>query len=530
MSYRASTGAALGLIFALLTVPVLAEEPRRGGTLTYAMFPEPSTLVNHNNTAQKIAGKITEGLLSYDYDLSPRPHLARAWTVSPDGLIYTFTLRDDVRWHDGKPFTSADVAFTIETFKQIHPRGRLAFAQVTEVRTPDPSTAIVVLAKPAPYLLASLAGSQIPILPRHVYEGSPIATNPANAHPIGTGPFVFKEWVRGSHVVLERNTDYWDKGKPYIDRLVTRFIPDAGARAAALESGEVDIAGDTPIAGPDLERLKSLPQLGSETKGYEYSGVLSQVVLNLDTPALKDLRVRQALAAAIDPRIVLNVAWYGYGELSPTVVIPAVKSFHDEAAKPYPIDLVRAEKLLDEAGLKRGSDGSRLALRLTYSPFFDGNRRTAEYIRQALARIGVSAAIAPYDQAQYVKTVYTDRAFDLSVEVVSNAPDPAQGVQRFYWSKNFKPGVPFSNGSHYANTDVDRLLEAGESETDPKKRREHYLAVQRQIYTDIPVINLISLKPVTIFKRTVRNHTVNAEGLNFNFADVYISEPAKNPK
>ena len=164
-------------------------------------------------------------------------------------------------------FTSADVAFSIQTLKQYHPRGRATFANVEGVRTPDANTAIVVLSKPAPYLLTALAGTESPIVPKHLYEGTDVATNKANSAPIGTGPFVFKEWVRGSHITLERNPNYWDKGKPYLDRIIFKVVPDAGTRAVALETGEAQYAVYSPVPPKEAQRLRESGKVAIETNG-----------------------------------------------------------------------------------------------------------------------------------------------------------------------------------------------------------------------------------------------------------------------
>ena len=178
--------------FALIAAspaPALAA-PNHGGTLTWLVTPEPASIVPLTTTAggnAEIGPKVVEGLLTYDKDLNPQPLLATAWSVSKDGLQYRFNLRHGVKWHDGKPFTSADVAFSILTLKQVHPRGRSTFANVTDVKTPDPYTAIIELSKPAPFLLTALSGSESPIVPKHLYEGTDIGSNPYNSAPVGTG-------------------------------------------------------------------------------------------------------------------------------------------------------------------------------------------------------------------------------------------------------------------------------------------------------------------------------------------------------
>ena len=217
-----AAGIALGPFASLAQAAVQGStvSPRHGGRLTVLVNPEPNALVNFATTAgaeQRISPKVTEGLLAYDFNVQPRAQLATAWAISPDGLQYTFKLREGVRWHDGQPFTSKDVAVSIGLLKQYHSRGRSTFANVLEVETPDPHTALLKLSKPAPYLIYALAASESPIVPAHIYgSGNPLE-NPHNIDPIGTGPYRFKRWERGSHVVFLRNPDYWDAPKPYID-------------------------------------------------------------------------------------------------------------------------------------------------------------------------------------------------------------------------------------------------------------------------------------------------------------------------
>ena len=504
--------------------------PARGGTLNFIVEPEPPTILALAHTAggtQKISPKVTEGLLTYDFGLTPKPQLATEWSVAPDGLTYTFKLRPNVKWHDGKPFTSADVAYSIELLKQVHPRGRGSFANVIAIDTPDPLTAIFRLSKPAPYLLKALYAAESPIVPKHIYEGVKIAdvpTNPNGSAPIGTGPFIFRQWVRGSHIILERNPDYWDAGKPYLDQIVVRFVPDGAARAAGFETGELDLGGDNPIPLADLERIKALPNIGIDSRGYETKGDQTQLILNLDNEYLKDVRVRRAIAHAIDLDVILNTVWYGYGHVSPTPISTFLPQYLDTSIKPYAFDLKAAEQLLDEAGYKRNGSGNRFSLRLTHNSYNEGFKRVAEYLKQNLARIGIDARIDSYDFSTYIQKVYTERAFDLTAEYLGNQFDPTLGVQRIYWSKNFKLGLPFSNASHYQNPEVDRLLETASVEVDEAKRKQEFNDFQKIIADELPVINLIALENVTVFNKRVKNHTTGAEGVQSNFADVYIKE------
>jgi peptide/nickel transport system substrate-binding protein len=516
-----AVGAGLGLTGRA----AFANSPRRGGVLTLLINPEPPTLTTIAHTAANsvlLSAKVTEGLLDYDFDLNPKPQLATAWSVSPDGLQYTFKLRQGVRWHDGQPFGSADVAHSIALLREFHPRGRATFANVSDIRTPDAQTVVLVLSQPVPYLLTALAAAESPIVPKHRYGSGRADANPNNIAPIGTGPYRFKEWVRGSHIVYERNGDYWDKPKPYLDRLIVRFIPDAGARTAALETGEVHLAPGTPVSLAEIDRLKRLGKLSFSTEGYQYINGVFRLEFNLERPFFKDQRVRQAFAHAIDRDVVIRTAWYGHGRHTPGPVAPTLKRFfHADLAVPV-FDLERANRLLDQAGFPRGPDGVRV--KLTHDPMpHEGANRSAEYFKQALAKVGVDVTLRAQDFATYIKRVYSDRDFDFNFGGMSNTFDPTVGIQRLYWSKNFKRGLPFSNGSGYSNPETDRLLEAAAVELDPKKRVALWVQIQKAVVRDLPDLTLISPDNYTIADRRVLNHTTGGLGVAGNLADLSLS-------
>jgi peptide/nickel transport system substrate-binding protein len=483
---------------------------------------EPSTLSSINNTSTPLtSGKIFDGLVTYDFDLNPKAQLATSWTVSPDGLKYVFKLREGVTWHDGKPFTSADAAFSILRLKAGHPRGRATFANVEQANTPDPLTLELILSKPAPFLMVALGPSESPIVPKHLYEGVDVATPPGPALLIGTGPFVLKEWNRGSHVVLERNPNYWDKPKPYLDRVVIRFMPDAAARAAAFEAGDLDLGSSAPVPLADLPRFEKDARFTVHRQDYAYSGAQHQIFFNLETEVLKDRRVREAVAHALDLNRMVDTVFYGAAKVSPSPVSVALTPFYDPAIKPRAFDPARAEKLLEEAGLPKKADGMRVQLRLLINPFIDA--RLADFVRQSLRRVGIDAVIQPREFAAYVKQVYGDRQFDMIIESLSNVFDPTVGIQRGYWSKNFRPGLPFSNSARYESAEADRLLEAAAVEMDGAKRKELWRQFQHLIHKDIPSVDLLSPLEVVIANKRLRNFAVGAEGVSSNWADAYFA-------
>ena len=458
----ATSSAALFALTGPLAAQTPAADPRRGGTLSIILQPEPVTLTPAANVAQPtqlVAGNIYDGLVTYDFDLKPRPNLAESWEVAPDGLTITFRLRKGVTWHDGKPFTSADVKWSLENvWRTIHPRNKALFENVSSVETPNDATVILRFAKPSLPIFSVINGVGAPILPRHLYEGTDILNNPFNNKPVGTGPFVFKEWKKGEYVLLERNPNYWDPARPYLDKLVFRVIPDAAARAAAIEKGEIQYAPFNPVPFRDVERLAALPGLKVETRGYEWLSPVLYFDLNVDNPYLKDVRVRQAIAHAVDRDALTKVVWFGYGKPAISPVPSTLVAFHDPSVPRYPFDPKKAEALLDEAGFKRNADGVRFSLTHDFLPYGDDYRRTGEFLKQALKRVGIEVTIRSQDSAAFIKRIYADRDFDISSSYNAAFPDPQIGVVREYWSGWLGTKTPWTNGSGYRNPEADALI------------------------------------------------------------------------
>ncbi len=529
MKPRFATWYVAACLFAcLFTQAVTAQEPVKGGTLTMIAQPEPPTLVSAFNSAAPIgivSTKIFEGLLTYDFDMNPKPALAETWKVSADGKTITFNLRKGVKWHDGKDFTSADVQFSaMKIWKELHPRGRSTFAKVTAVETPSPYVAVFKLSEPSPPLMSALTSYEGQVLPKHLYDGTDIAQNPWNNKPIGTGPFVFKEWQKGNFIQLDRNPAYWDKDKPYLDRIVFRIIPDASARAAALETGEVLLGGFSPVPLNDVKRLESTGKFDIETRGYEYLAPMFLLEFNLANAYLKDKRVRQAIAHAIDRDVIVKTIWFGFGKPAVSAVPSVLTQFHDPSVAKYPFDPKKAEQLLDDAGFKRGAGGKRFKLIHDFLPYGNDYQRTAEYVKQALGKVGIDVEIRSQDTAAFLKRVYTDNDFEMTSNFFYALPDPTIGVQRIYWSKNIKKGVPFSNSSGYTNPEMDKVIEDAQVEHDRKKRRELLNRMQQIAAEDLPVLDLFEVRFFTIANKRVHNHTNSAEGVYASFSNVWIAK------
>jgi len=504
-----------------------AQEPLRGGTLSVALSSEPVHLNGALTPASgvgMVSTKMLEGLLGYDFELNPVPRLATGWIVAPDGLSITLRLRAGVKWHDGTDFTAADVAFSLlQVWKVLHPRGRATFAGVTAVETPDPLTALLRLSVPAPALLAALSGYESPVLPKHLYEGSDIANNPRNSAPIGTGPFRFKEWRRGEAIRLERDPGYREPYKPYLDAIDFRILPGGGNRVAAFETGEVMLGAFNPVPLNDVERLDKLAHLDIETRGYEYFAPMYVAQFNLRNRVLADPRVRQAFAHAIDRAALMRSVWFGFAGNATGPVPSAQKRWYTDDVPRQAFDPKRAEQLLDEAGQTRGPEGRRFRLTLDYLPVGADHRRTAEFLRQQLARVGIELTVREQELPAYMRRIYTDQDFDLAVGPINAMADPGIGVLRLYGSKSIESGLLFGNAGGYRSAAMDRAIDAAQIEGDTALRRGLLGQVQRLAQQDLPLIDLFEPRFFTVFNKRLHGHTIGAEGVCGSFAEAWLA-------
>jgi peptide/nickel transport system substrate-binding protein len=515
----------LGLAATLLPLAGRAQ-PRRGGTLVMTIIPEPSSLTSAFNTAAPltvVSPKILEGLLSYDADLNPQPHLATSWTITSDGHSLAFALRQGVKWSDGQDFTSADVAFTfLNLLKKFHPRGRTTFAALEAVETPDAHTVILQLSRPAPALMSALSSAESPILPKHLYETGDPLTNPANNAPIGTGPFRFAEWKRGNYIALDRNEAYWDSGKPYLDRLVIKTYNDANARSAAFESGELQLASTTPVPLGDIDRFKQNKAFTVTDKGDELNNTIDFLGFNLRRPALAKVEVRQALSQAINRDVMIRTVWYGLAQKLDSPVPSVVPQFHAKGLPQPVFDLKQANDALDKAGFPHGAGNMRFKLTLDLPTISDVYQREAEFLRQAFRVVGVDVEIRISDVPGYIKRVFGDYDFDLTLFPGSATNDPTIGLQRFYWSKAIAKGAPFVNAWDYSNPEMDQVLEAAAIEVNPAKRRDLFARFQEIAMRDLPLLPLALPSNITIATVRLQDFMTGGEGIRDPLANAWL--------
>ncbi len=527
----ALAAAALVLTF---SSPAMAQgSPQKGGTLVIVVQPEPPTLASYQSTAGpvgQVATKVYEGLLEYDFQLKPIPSLAQSWTVSPDGKTITFKLVPGVKFHDGKPFTSADVQFSVmEVLKKLHPRGVNTFRAVTAVDTPDAMTAVFRLSEPAPYMMMALSSYESPMVPKHVFGTGDIARHPNANLPVGTGPFKFVEWQKGQFMRFDRNPDYRKPGLPHLDRIVARFIADSGTRSAAMETSEVHMGGFNAIPPVDVRRLEKLPHIEVTNKGYEMQSPIVQLDFNTTRAPFDNPKVRQAVAYAMDRKFVLDNIWFGFGRpatgpINSNFRANGLYTTTDVRNYNVPNGVELANKLLDEAGLKRGADGVRFEIVHDVTPYGEEWRRFGEYTQQQLAKIGIKATLRVEDVPGWLRRVYTNYDFQLTSNWIQTLADPSIGVHRLYHSGSIKPGTVFVNSSRWTTKETDELMDKANVELDAKKRAALYHELQRRVVEASPLVFMHELDFVTVYNKRVNGFPLSPLGLYSSMDQVWLAK------
>ena len=507
---------------------VHAQAQGTGGRLIVAADSEPKNLnpaIVASNGVFFIASKVIEPLAeaSFTGEDGLEPRLATGWKGAADGLSVTFTLREGVKWHDGKPFTSADVAFSaMNLWKPLQNLGRIVFANLSDVETPDEKTAIFRFSKPTPFQLIRNALPVVTsVVPKHLYEGTDIAANPANNMLVGTGPFKFAEYKPGEYYRLERYTEYWSEDQPKLDEIVYRVLPDRAGAGTALEAEEIHLAAFSAVPLSDLARIGKEPGIQIISAGYEALTYQLVIEINHRRKELADLNVRQAIAHSIDKDFVVRTIFLGFAQPATGPVPHNSKEFYFADVEDYEFDVDKANAMLDEAGYKRGANGTRFSLKLLAAPYFNETRQFGDYLRQALAAIGIDAELANNDSAAHQKAVYTDHAFDLAIAPPVFRGDPAISTTILVQS-GIPGGVPFSNQGGYANPELDAIIAKAAETVDGKARIGLYNDFQRMVADDLPLINVAEWGFITVARDTVLNVGDNPRWAVSNWADAAL--------
>lgn len=497
----------------MAAAPTPNPQAKRGGTVVVVASSDPGSLnpaITTSGSIHPITDQIYNGLVGLDDKLNPVPELAKSWQISEDGKVYTFQLQPNVKWHDGVAFTSDDVKFTFEqALLKYHSRTKAGLEGVLDkIETPDPLTVVFRFKQPYSPLLQRLDVVEASIIPKHIYDGKDVMTDPANLKPIGTGPFKFVEYVKGDHVTLERNPDYFRSGFPYLDKVVFRIITNSTTATQALENGEVDYLSN--VSGADLSRLQKNSNI-TLVQGYGGSGgTLCQdtMIPNLTKAPFDKLEVRQAFYQALDRQFLLDKVYFGQGSLSTGPISKQMWAYSPDV-KAYPYDPTAANKLLDQAGLAKGSDGIRVQITFTAASNFT---KLGEAMRDQLKQVGIQLNLDMLDTTAAVDKVFVKKNFDLGIASYCNGSDPEIGVRRAYVSTNIGP-ISFSNGAGYKNPQVDKLLDQAIAVTDRSARAKIYADMQKIIVDDLPYFWLVDSQGYRGFRSNFQGFRVSSGAL-----------------
>ena len=299
------------------------------------------------------------------------------------------------------------------------------------------------------------------------------------------------------------------------------MLPDRAGAGTALEAEEIHLAAFSAVPLTDLARIGKEPGIQIISAGYEALTYQLVVEINHRRKELADLRVRQAIAHAIDKDFVVRTIFLGFAEPSTGPVPHNSTEFYFSDVPDYEFDVDKANALLDEAGYTRGSNGTRFSLKLLAAPYFNETRQFGDYLRQALAAIGIDAELANNDSAAHQKAVYTDHAFDLAVAPPVFRGDPAISTTILVQS-GIPAGVPFSNQGGYANPELDAIIAKASETVDGKARIGLYNDLQRLVAEDLPLINVAEWGFITVARDTVLNVGDNPRWAVSNWADTAL--------
>ncbi|MBC8505712.1 MAG: ABC transporter substrate-binding protein [Anaerolineales bacterium] len=504
------------------------EEPKPGGTLIFSFGagnPRHFNPALLSGSATVIPGaQIFASPLRYDENWNPQPYLAQSWDVSEDGLSITLNLVKGATFHDGEPITSADVAFSVMTVQQHHPF-KTMFAPVTGVDTPDPQTAIIRLSQPHPAILMAMSPAFLPILPEHIYgDGQDIPTHPANLEPVGSGPFKFVSFEPGKRIVMERFEDYFLPDRPYLDRIEFWIELNPASQVVSLTRQDAQIT--SPYLNLDgLDQLKKLGYFEVTQQGYEGIGAINWLAFNLLREPLHDVRVRQAIAYAIDLDFVTQYLHQDLSIRAPSPIIPESPFFEPDLPK-FVYDPQKAADLLDQAGYPLSDDGVRFSLTLDYIPVLPTQQHdVAHYIQNQLKDIGIEVQVR--DSASFPEWAQRigEWDFDMTMDAVFNWGDPVIGVHRTYISENIRQGVVWSNTQNYSNPLVDEILAQAAIELDAEKRKSLYGEFQKIVAEELPVIWINELPNHTIYHEGLGNPPLTIWGVHSPLDEVFWQNP-----
>lgn len=501
----------------------LPSEPEPGGTIIEAMLGEPSNLITPlatDSASHEIASQIYVSLIKYDKNIEVVPYAAESYEVLDGGKLLRFTLRDDVYWFDGTQLTAEDVEFTYKLM--IDPETPTAYAGnfklVKEFRRTGKLTFEVEYDKPFSKALITWA---MDILPKHALEGENLLSTKYSREPLGAGPYKLKEWNSGTRLVLEANPDFFE-GKPFIEKVIYRMIPDLSTQFLELKAGNLDSMGLTPL---QYLYQTSGPGWNGSFNKFEYLAFAYTFFgFNMKHPFFQDVRVRRAIDHAIDRQEIVKGVLYGLGEAANGPYKPGTWQYN-EAIEPREYDPVKARALLAEAGWTDSDadgildrDGVPFAFSIITNQGNTQRIKSGVIIQQRLKDIGIMVDLRTVEWAAFIKEFVNKGRFDAIILGWNILQDP--DIYNVWHSSMAVDGG--LNFTRYTNPELDALLEQGRRMVDPEERKPVYDRVQRILHEDVPYCFLYVPKSLPIVQARVQNIKAAPAGISYNFTKWWI--------
>jgi len=504
-----------------------ADAPAYGDIIIQGSIGDASNLIAmlaSDSASHEIASLCYNGLVKYDKDLKLVGDLAESWDVSDDKLTITFHLRKGVKWQDGVEFTAEDVMFGYQTI--IDPNTPTAYAgdfqEVEKAEVVDRYTFRVKYKKPFAPGLASW--NYLIVLPAHILKGKDITRSELVRNPMGTGPYKLKEWKTGEKIVLVSNHDYFE-GRPYIDGVIYRIIPDLATMFLELKAGNIDYMGLTPT---QYLRQTDTPKFKKNFRKYKYlSFSYTYLGYNLLNPKFQDRRVRQAISYAIDKEEIIEGVLLGLGEVATGPYKPGTWQYNPDV-KRYPYNPEKAKELLREAGWidTNGDgiiekDGKPFEFTVITNQGNDQRKKVAEIIQRRLSEVGIKMKIRILEWATFINEYIDKKKFEATILGWTIGQDP----DLFDVSHSSKTHFKELNFISYKNKEVDRLIMEGRHTFDLEKRKRAYFRIQEILAEDQPYTFLYVPYSLPVIHKRFRGIKPAAAGISYNFIKWYVPKP-----
>ncbi len=483
----------------------LPEEGGREEILQFGLSGNPDTLDPHTTS-----GTLTFQTIRSFYDTLVEPDrsgelvpaLAQGWEVSDDSLVWTFTLRDGVRFHNGDAFTSADVKATFERLVDPETASPKApeFAAIEAIETPDSSTVVFRLSEPSAPLLASMASGWGAILPESLIESG----HDFASEPVGTGPFAFVEWVRDSRITMEKNDEYWMDGHPRVDGVVINIIPETSVQVQGLLSGELHAVDS--VNSQDRPMLESNPDVYVRK---DLSALVMVLAMNTARAPLDDLDFRHAVAYAIDRQAVMDIA-YGGGEPVGTFM-DISDPYYVDYTDLYAYDPARARETLEASGVEL-DEPLVMALPEIYEPHV----RAGEMYQEMLEDVGIDVELRLVDWSTWINDVYVGGGYDFTVIGHTGKLDPDGRLDGY--------GVAEENYVNWENAEAARAIAQAKRVVDVERRRELYGRALELMAREVPHVYVGTSYRYVAMRSNVSGFHQDAKLDTFDFRYVEIGE------